>query len=430
MNKRNLFNRTLILFFALILAVPAFWVARGKIEPQRSLMEYRVLTVFPSLSFTDFRIAMTRAFQGKLEEAGQLFFNQFRDLKFQNHFQRAVNEQFPLRSQGIQLSKNLTRQSIRTAYLFTDDEAIPADNRNMVYEDRENSLLFPEPEVFRKEERADIDVKIDYYDTSIKLHQNQNFYAFYIEVIEDSAYNPLNQYFRSADAGRSFPYFMENKPEDLRVESLLLNSYEDQLKYFYRTDHHWNVRGMLLGYEKIYNMLAENYPDITPMQTHDTIYTFQDIEFHGRWARTVFYKIKPGDVFEVPLLNLPPYKVYDIEGKELDYNHKDEYLAGDYSREPFADHYIEYNGKDVDYLEYVSENGTDRNLLIIGDSFTNAIEPLLASHYHHTYAVDIRHYPDYYFSLSEFLSTHDVDDILVLGGPSVVMHNWRWTINP
>jgi len=430
MNKRNLFNRTLILFFAMILAVPVFWVARGKIEPQRSLMEYRVLTVFPSLSFTDFRIALTRAFQGKLDEAGQLFFNQFRDLKFQNLFQRAVNEQFPLRSQGIQLSKNLTRQSIRAAYLFTGDEAIPADNRNMVYEDRENALLFPEPEVFRKEERADIDMKIDYYDTSIKLHQNQNFYAFYIEVIEDSAHNPLNQYFRNADAGRSFPYFMENKPEDLRVEALLLNSYEDQLKYFYRTDHHWNVRGMLLGYEKIYNMLAENYPDITPMQTHDTIYTFPDIEFHGRWARAVFYQIKPGDVFEVPLLNLPPYKIYDIEGNELDYNHKDEYLAGDYSRAPFADHYIEYNGKDVNYLEYVFENGTDRNLLIIGDSFTNAIEPLLASHYHHTYAVDIRHYPDYYFSLSEFLSTHDVDDILVLGGPSVVMHQWRWTINP
>lgn len=430
MNKRNLFNRTLILFFAMILAVPVFWVARGKIEPQRSLMEYRVLTVFPSLSFTDFRIALTRAFQGKLDEAGQLFFNQFWDLKFQNLFQRAVNEQFPLRSQGIQLSKNLTRQSIRAAYLFTGDEAIPADNRNMVYEDRENALLFPEPEVFRKEERLDIDVKIDYYDTSIKLHQNQNFYAFYIEVIEDSAHNPLNQYFRNADAGRSFPYFMENKPKDLRVEALLLNSYEDQLKYFYRTDHHWNVRGMLLGYEKIYNMLAENYPDITPMQTHDTIYTFPDIEFHGRWARAVFYQIKPGDVFEVPLLNLPPYKIYDIEGKELDYNHKDEYLAGDYSRAPFADHYIEYNGKDVDFLEYVFENGTDRNLLIIGDSFTNAIEPLLASHYHHTYAVDIRHYPDYYFSLSEFLSTHDVDDILVLGGPSVVMHQWRWTINP
>jgi len=430
MKGKNLFNRILILFFAVILAVPVFWVARGKVEPQRSLMEYRVLTVFPSLSYTDFQSSITRIFQGKFEEAGQLFFNQFREMKFQKRFEKAVNEQFPLRSQGIRLSKNLTRQGIRAAYLFTDDKIIPADNRNNVYEDRENALLLPEPEIFRKEDQADIDVKIDYYDTSIKLHQTQNFYAFYIEVIEDSAYNPLNQYFINPDAGRSFRYFMENKPEDLRVEALSLNNYEDHIKYFYNTDHHWNVKGMLLGYEKIYLMLAENYPDITPMQLHDTIYTFPDIEFHGRWARSVFYKIKPGDAFAVPLLDLPPYKIYDIEGNEIDYNHKDEYLAGKYSREPFADHYIQYFGKDVDYLEYVFENGTDRNLLIIGDSFTNAIEPLLASHYHHTYAVDIRHYPDYYFSLSEFLAAHDVDDVLVLGGPSVVMHQWRWTINP
>lgn len=127
---------------------------------------------------------------------------------------------------------------------------------------------------------------------------------------------------------------------------------------------------------------------------------------------------------------LPPYKIYDSNGNEIDYNQKDEYLAGNYSRKPFADHYIEYNGADTDFLEYVFDNGAERNLLIIGDSCTNAIEPLLASHYHHTYAVDIRHLPDYYFSLSEFLSEYAVDDVLVLGGPSVVMHQWRWTINP
>lgn len=430
MNQKNLSNRILLLFFAIILAAPTFWIIRGKTEPQRSLLEYRVLAVFPSLSYTDFRISIKRVFQGQLVESGEIFFNQFKDLTFQNRFEKAVEEQFPLRSPGIQLSKNLTRQIIRSAYIFEDDPAIPADNLRNVYEDRQNDLLFAQPAIFRKEDQADIDVKINYYDRIINLYPNQNLYAFYIDVLEVSAHNPLNRFFSNADAGRGFQYFMENKPKDLRVEALLPTSYMEHLKYFYRTDHHWNVHGMLLGYEKIYQMLAENYPDITPMQSHESIYAFPDIEFHGRWARNVFYKIKPGDVFEVPLLDLPPYKIYNRDGVELDYNQHDEYLAGNYSRKPFADHYIEYNGKDVDFLEYVFENGTDRNLLIIGDSFTNAIEPLLASHYHHTYAVDIRHYPDYYFSLSEFLSAHDVDDILVLGGSSVVLHQSRWTIDP
>jgi len=430
MKHKNLFNHTLILFFIIILAVPVYWVARGKIEPQRSLMEYRTLAVFPRLEFTDFKMSVKRILQGKFGEANELFFKQFTDQAYQKLFQRAVTEQLPFRSAGIQLSKNLSRVTTRVAYAFQDDPAIPADNRTGVYEIRDEAILIPEPETFRKADRKDIDNKIANYDTSIKLHQNQNFYAFYIEVIEDSAYNPVNEHIFTADAGQSFQYFMENKPDGLMVESLLLNSFEDHAEYFYNTDHHWNVHGMLLGYEKIYNMLAQNYPGITPMQQHDTIYTFPDIEFHGRWARAVFYQIKPGDIFEVPLLDLPPYMILDSDGNEITYNHKDEYLAGEYSRAPFADHYIEYNGKDVNFLEYIFNNGTDRNLLIIGDSFTNAIEPLLASHYHHSYAVDIRHFPDYYFSLSEFLSTHDVDDILVLGGPSVVMHQWRWTITP
>lgn len=393
-------------------------------------MEYRTLSVFPSLSFSDFKTASKRVLQLKFDEAGELFFDQFKDLSFQKQIQRATSEQFPFRSAGIRLSKNFDRLVIRTAYIFQGDPAVPADTRSGVYETRETAALFPGPESFGSGQKKDIDQKIANYNASIELHPDVNFYAFCIEVIEDSAYNPLNPYFYKADAGQGFQYFLENKPDELNLESLSLTSFEDQLKYFYRTDHHWNVHGMLLGYEKIYNMLAMNYPDISPMLAHENIYTFPDIKFHGRWARSVFYQIEPGDVFEVALLDMPPYKIYDSNGNEIDYNQKDEYLAGNYSREPFADHYIEYNGADTDFLEYVFDNGAERNLLIIGDSFTNAIEPLLASHYHHTYAVDIRHLPDYYFSLSEFLSAYDVDDVLVLGGPSVVMHQWRWTINP
>ena len=140
--------------------------------------------------------------------------------------------------------------------------------------------------------------------------------------------------------------------------------------------------------------------------------------------------IEPGDVFEVALVDLPPYKTLDQDGNEITYNMKEEYLAGNYSREPFADHYIQFNGADTGYLEYVFENGSDRNLLIIGDSLTNAIEPMIAAHYHHTYAVDIRHWPDYYFSFSDFIAEHEVDDVLVLGGAGSTLHRWRWTISP
>jgi hypothetical protein len=177
-------------------------------------------------------------------------------------------------------------------------------------------------------------------------------------------------------------------------------------------------------------MMARNYPGISPMLDLDKIHTFPDIQFHGSLARTAFFQINPGDGFEVPNPDMPSYEILDVDGKPIAYNRKDEYFSGNISTAPFTDHYIEFFGKDTAFLHYVFDNDAERNLLIIGDSYTNAIEPLIASHYHHTYSVDIRYFPDYYFSLSEFLSQYEVDDILVLGGQLSVFSQWRWTISP
>ena len=430
MKFKNLFSNILILFFIIILSVPVYWVARGKVEPQRSLMEYKTLSVFPSLSFTDFKSAVKRILQFNFEEAGSLFFDQFQKLTYQSDFQRATSQQFPFRSAGIRLSRDLDRSIIRTAYVFTSDHAIPTDRREEVYETRDTGVLFPIPSKWTSNTRKDIDKKIEDYRILIEQNPQINFYVFYVELIEDSKANPMNATFRNADEGRGFEYFLAHKPEKLTVSTLPLADFDDHLSNFFRTDHHWNVHGMLAGYEKAYQMLAEKFSNISPMITHDKFLGFPDIEFHGRWARSVFYLIEPGDVFEVALVDLPPFKTFDQNGNEITYNKKDDYLAGNYSKEPFTDHYSEFNGADTGYLEYVFENGSDRNLLIIGDSLTNAIEPMIAAHYHHTYAVDIRHWPDYYFSFSDFIADHEVDDVLVLGGASSTLHRWRWTISP
>lgn len=299
-----------------------------------------------------------------------------------------------------------------------------------VYLQQGSDVIFPGPQRFRSSEQEDLDKKIAQYETIIELFPDLNYYAFYLELIQFSAHNPLNADYPNADAGRALEYFLANKPADLTVETLPLNSFEDHLKYYYRTDHHWNVKGILTGYETIYKMLAANYPEISPMFKPREIHTFKDIEFVGTWARELGYKADP-EPFAVAVVDLPPYKVYDISGEEINYGRSDEYFAGEYGREFYTDHYVDYHGRDdIGFLEYISQNDSKRNLLIIGDSYTNAIEPLLASHYHHTYCIDIRRLPDYHFSMSEFLSAYEVDDVLWLGGGSVIFYTWRWTIKP
>ncbi len=299
-----------------------------------------------------------------------------------------------------------------------------------VYVTDVTGVIFPEPRRFRSKEQEDLDNKIAQYEMIIDLFPDLNFYAFYLELIQYSEHNPMNKEYPDVDAGKALEYFVANKPAELKLEILPLTSFKDQIDYYYRTDHHWNVLGVMTGYERIYKMLAKNYRDISSMNKPTRIHTFEDIEFVGTWARELGYEAAP-EPFKVGVYDLPPYKVYDSSGNELDYGRKEEYFNGEYGEDFYTDHYVDYYGvDDVGYLEYISQNGAERNLLIIGDSFTNAIEPLLASHYNHTYCIDIRRLPDYDFSMSEFTAEHEVDDVLFLGGAEVIFYTWRWTIKP
>ena len=62
---------------------------------------------------------------------------------------------------------------------------------------------------------------------------------------------------------------------------------------------------------------------------------------------------------------------------------------------------------------------TDReNVLVIGESYDNAILKLLASHFGRTYSVDLRYYRNYLgsdFSLSDYLRRNSITKVLLIG---------------
>jgi hypothetical protein len=425
MRPRKIFNLTLLLFFLALFSVPVFWIIRGENPQKRSIIEGRELVQF---SFNDrgFLPALKSLLQGHPAAARTVFFEQFFNRIFQQDLEKAASDQFPLRIQAIQISKFIDRQIINLAYGFLTDPAIPTDMQSGLYIMRDKSQIFFGPAIFDESQTQMIDARIENYASLINSYPNINFYAYYFERLEYSKYHPLNPYFSEADAGRSFLYFEENIPSDLNLGKMMFASFEDHAKYFYRTDHHWNINGILRAYYGIHNLLAENYPEISSPIIIDGFYTFQDIEFLGSLARKSLYPIR-ADKFTVALYNLPPFKILE-NGQEIIYNQSDQYLAGNYSTAPYTSHYIEYFGYDAALLEYVFENESDRNLLLIGNSFDNPLQPLLAYHYHHTYSVDLRFYED--FSLSDFLSQYDVDDILIVGSSDVVCLDNEWMIVP
>ena len=73
--------------------------------------------------------------------------------------------------------------------------------------------------------------------------------------------------------------------------------------------------------------------------------------------------------------------------------------------------------KDED-LQTDTKNEEKENVLIIGESFDNAILKLIASHFNKTFSVDLRYYKAYMgkdFSLSSYLTENDINKVLFIG---------------
>ena len=407
----------LTLFFVILLSIPGYWLLKGEASTEESVVEARTLVALGPTDNPNLKRALNLIKNGDLWGGTKALIDLYVNATFVEKFERATSDQFPFRMPIIQFSKALERYIIDFSYFLVDDPVTPADMTNGIYFDSENNQLLQPVTLFNSSVREKIDERIDNYNDLIQAHPEQNFYLYYHQTIHNSQYHPMAPYFSEADKGQSIEYFEKNLPEGLILEKFPLTSMEDHLYYYYRTDHHWTVYGILRAYEEIHQMLAQNYPEISPMLDYEEIVEFPEIEFLGYMARRTFYPIN-GDKFMVEVIDIPPHEML-WSGQLVEKSPRSVYFEGEYSMIPYTNHFNEFYGNVTDLIQYTFENDSDRNLLIIGSSFRNALDPLLASHYKKTYCIDLRYYRD--FSLSGFLEEHKVDDILIVGDNVVAL---------
>jgi hypothetical protein len=85
---------------------------------------------------------------------------------------------------------------------------------------------------------------------------------------------------------------------------------------------------------------------------------------------------------------------------------------------------MKYYGKNFGIVKYSNSADRHRNIIVVGDSYDNCIEKLLASHYKDTYFVDLRNYNKEVgepFDMDQFLVDNRIDDILFFGDPETVL---------
>lgn len=257
----------------------------------------------------------------------------------------------------------------------------------------------------------DIDIYKENYEYNInrinELSRNHEDIKFYVynHIVDSTIANQesFNQYIR------------QNLDKKIEYKSSAwVNSYEDYQKYFYKTDHHWSKDGSYMGYRDIAELLSfDNIIEIKDVKVID------NIKFYGSKARV----LGNYDIYDDFVVNEFDYPEMDVE---INYKPVDDYgKARQYIENKIGNcdvetnHYGEFYGWDDGIIKFtVKQNQGKENILIFSNSYSNAINKLLASNYNETYVVDMRNYEAQIgekFSFDNFVKEHHIDKVLIIG---------------
>ncbi len=191
----------------------------------------------------------------------------------------------------------------------------------------------------------------------------------------DTRTDVLPLLYQQAEGSALYRRFSEKMPE-----AILLDHIREDAQW-YRTDHHWSTAGAFAAYRAIATRLG-----LTP---------YRETDFSREAVSSSFWGTTDA---AAGLLNVAPDKIelWRYTGDEALLVTKDGNPATftglyDFSRLSTRDGYAVFLGGNNGITEITAgENDTRPTLLIIKDSFANAVIPFLARHYH-IIAVDPRY---------------------------------------
>lgn len=353
-----------------------------------------VQTVF----FPDEIVALENRYANKLEPftvAGYL------DGSFQDSVDAALGDQVTLSSTFKKMFQKVSSHSVRllsqpflkmdyfrTRYFQLGTSTI-FGGTNLVY------YMYPQSRT------SELDLKIEDYNKTFAAFPDTQFYMYYIEKDTD-----IN--LQTNEKAHFYEYLRDRL--ELSAENMgcfTIDSFEEFRSYFYETDHHWNYLGSYQGYSGVMELLGVEEELLQPVEAVHVSDAFSG-------SKATSYASSYSEEFVAYRFEFPEMDIQINGAAAEDYGQQEYYLSG---QSESASYGTFYGGDDGEIV--FSTNRPERdNILVIGESYDNAILKLIASHYNCTYSIDLRYYEAYMqepFSLSEYLQENEIDQVLLIG---------------
>ena len=181
-----------------------------------------------------------------------------------------------------------------------------------------------------------------------------------------------------------------------------LAAHKEEQPLYYRTDHHWTTYGAYIGYLAYCREMG-----LEPVKLEELEAETVTEDFKGTIYSKVNDYTRPGEPITIYKNPADQLTVYYEDTKET----TDSLYNLDYTRQ--KDKYSLFLNNLHPLIEITNETAsTDRELVVVKDSYANSMVPFLTRHFKKIYVFDTRYYK---WGPSGFVREHPgVTDILIL----------------
>ena len=319
---------------------------------------------------------------------------------FQDALESALHDQLPASQLLESVYQNSTNALVLKA-LFAQSAARP----NAYYQFNDLLLFHGDivyAPVYPAEKLGELSAKAANLNRLFAAHPELSFYVFYIEKDTDMDFETGTP----TGFGQTALSMLWLPEAHMAVHEV--GSFADFRQNFFRTDHHWNRFGSYAGYVHLLELLDKSEP-LTPTGTRHLADNFCGAKAITSGASAYFSE--PFDVFD---FDFPDMEV-TVNGKYGGYGRQGmEWDAEEFGTVSYGGYY----GFDCGEVAFHTGNTGAGNILVLGESFDNAIVALLATHFENLYSVDLRAYEEDMgepFRFSDYVAAHDIDTVLFIG---------------
>lgn len=363
------------LFFLCSIFIFGIWSLIDK-DRKSSEMEGRILEKQPDLNIE----AVT---------SGEYF------SRFENYY----NEHFPLRDQWIEANS------------FVSHRAYGQNLFNDVYINKNGYLISKMAPQNAEDSIKRVNAKVNDFTAELKEKGVPVYFAL-VPNKTTMMEHQLPDYIES-NANKLSDELSKGFSEDVNFQDLrsAIQPHMDEENMYFYTDHHWKPKAAFYAYREIINKINARMPDIgQPLPISAYKWMEDTTPFYGSEAR----EVGKSNVSKVDTITIVE-KNAEEKPLEISYRGKSNQPLFNEDvlkkEDVYTNRYVSYFSGDVPEGIIRNPNVQNgRNVLILKDSYANAMIQFFPPHSEETRILDLRHYK--HMTVRDYIAKNDIDAVM------------------